>query len=43
MHVLTREASQYIDGYVPSHFDIPLALLVENAGCGIAEAILQAE
>lgn len=43
MHVLTREASQYIDEYVPSHFHIPLALLMENAGRGIADAIFQAE
>ena len=43
MHVLTREASQYIDEYVPSHFYIPLALLMENAGRGIADAIFQAE
>lgn len=43
MHALTRELSQYIDEYVPRHLHMPLVLLMENAGRGVAEAIYEIE
>ena len=38
MYSLTREASQHIDAYVPRHLHVPLEVLMENAGRGIADA-----
>ncbi|WP_282004118.1 NAD(P)H-hydrate dehydratase [Veillonella denticariosi] len=39
MHILTREDAQYIDQVVPTAFDIPLELLMENAGRGLVDAL----
>lgn len=43
MYSLTREASQHIDAYVPRHLHVPLELLMENAGRGIADALVDVE
>ena len=43
MYSLTREASQHIDAYVPRHLHVPLEVLMENAGRGIADALVDVE
>ena len=43
MYSLTREASQHIDAYVPRHLHVPLEVLMENAGRGIADASIDVE
>lgn len=43
MYSLTREASQHIDAYLPRHLHVPLELLMENAGRGIADALVDVE
>ncbi|WP_251422930.1 NAD(P)H-hydrate dehydratase [Veillonella agrestimuris] len=43
MYALTRELARYIDEYVPRYFKMPLSLLMENAGRGVAETIYQFE
>lgn len=39
--VLSRESSQYIDRWAPQVIGMPLAWLMENAGRGLAEALME--
>ncbi|SUP40730.1 NAD(P)H-hydrate dehydratase [Veillonella criceti] len=42
MRILTKEEAKFIDQWAPTKGHLPLALLMENAGRGVAEAIVTA-